>query len=102
MPGYRLATPANRDLVEILEYVLEHFGGRFALDTEARFRSTFRVLAAFPRLGHKRPDLTPKRALFTTVGHYVVAYRVEAGEVVVFAVLHGARDVKSILAQRPF
>ena len=102
MPGYRLATPAKRDLVEVLEYLLEYADGRIALDTEAEFRSAFRTLAAYPGLGHTRPDITSKPALFATVGRYVVVYRSEADRVVVFAILHGSRDVKSILEGRIF
>jgi plasmid stabilization system protein ParE len=81
---------------------VEHAGGRIALDTEAEFRSAFRTLAHYPGLGHRRPDITSKPALFATVGRYVVVYRAEADRVVIFAILHGSRDVKSILEERVF
>jgi len=102
MAGYRVSTPAKRDIVEILEYLVENAGGRIALDTEARIRSAFRTLAAFPALGRPRPEMTSKPALFFTVGIYVIVYRLESNTVVVFAILHGSRDIKAILQERPF
>jgi len=102
MPAYRLATPAKRDLVEVLEYLLENVGGRLALSVESRLRSAFQMLARHPGAGHKRADLTSKPALFLTVGQYVIVYRIDSGLVLIVAVLHGSRDVKAILEQRPF
>jgi plasmid stabilization system protein ParE len=102
MPAYRLATPAKRDLVEILEYLLENAGGRIALKIESRLRSAFRTLAAFPAVGHMRPEITDKEAFFSTVGNYVLVYRKEQAAVIIFAILHGSRDIESILKEHVF
>ena len=102
MPSYRLATPAQRDLIQILDYLLENAGGRVALDIEGKLRSAFRMLANHPGLGHKRPDLTSKAALFASVSRYLIVYRIEQRDVVVFAILDGSRDVKSVLSGRSF
>ena len=102
MHGYRLATPAQRDLVEILDYLLEHAGGRVALEMESRLRAAFQTIAKHPGVGHRRHDLTSKLALFLSVSRYMLVYRIEDEFVVVFAILDGSRDVKSILNDRPF
>lgn len=101
MPRYKLATPAKLDLVEVLEYLLEQAGGRVALKIERDLRLAFRTIAANPGLGHKRQDITPKPLLFSTAGSYVICYRVEADVVVFVAILHGSRDIGSILVDRP-
>jgi plasmid stabilization system protein ParE len=38
--------------------------------------------------------------LFWTVGDYIIAYHAEAEPVFVLAILHGARDIPSILQER--
>ena len=101
MPRSKLATPAKLDLVEVLEYLLEQAGGRVALKIERDLRLAFRTLAGNPGLGHKRPDITPKPLLFSTVGSYVVCYRADADAVVFVAILHGSRDIGSVLMDRP-
>ena len=102
MPGYRLATPAKRDLAKILEYQLKNAGGRVAMNLEAEFRKAFRSLVGHPGMGHKRQDLTPRAALFFLVGQYLLVYRNEPDAVVFFAILHRSRDVKAILSTRVF
>jgi plasmid stabilization system protein ParE len=102
MLRYRLATPAKRDLVKILEYLVQNAGGRVALDVESRLRKTFQLVAARPGVGHTRTDLTSKPALFLAEGRYLVVYRVDPAEVLIVAILDGARDVRFILGRRRF
>jgi len=102
MLGYRVATPAKRDFVEILDHLLNEAGPRVALDLEIELHKAFRLLAAYPGLGHLRQDLTPKAARFYLVGHYLLVYRNESGTIVIFAILHSSRNIKSVLSKRSF
>jgi len=55
-----------------------------------------RQLAIFPDSGPARPDIAPEaRAL--TVGKYLVLYRHNAQNVEILRVVHGARDITTLL-----
>jgi plasmid stabilization system protein ParE len=47
-------------------------------------------------MGHTRADVKDKRYRFWVAGSYVIAYRMEAHELVVVRVLHGARDFRRL------
>ena len=53
-------------------------------------------LARHPYLGRKRDDLRPGLRS-VAVGSYVVIYRIEGKDVQILHVLHGRRDIRSIL-----
>ena len=48
---------ARRDIDDILDYLAEFAGRRFALRYGERFRAAFHHLMAFPETGAKRPRL---------------------------------------------
>lgn len=53
-------------------------------------------LADFPQLGRSRPDVAAElRAL--TAFNYLILYRIEAEQVVIVRVVHGARDLPTLL-----
>ena len=94
---YRLTPEARADLHAIWEFI-----ARDDFDTAGRLvqrmEEAFRLLAEFPRKGHKRTDVrTSEPVLFWPVGSYVVVYRPEPGPVVIVRVLHGARDLDALL-----
>lgn len=60
----------------------------------------FEHLATWPKTGHARPDLTAKLVRFWAVGSYLVVYREQKDGIQVVAVLHGSRDVPSVLNAR--
>ena len=60
----------------------------------------FEHLAAWPKTGHARADLTSKSVRFWPVGGYLVVYREYSNGIQIVAVLHGARDVPSVLDAR--
>jgi toxin ParE1/3/4 len=53
-------------------------------------------LAAFPESGPRRPDIgADTRAL--TIGNYLILYRLAAERIDVVRVVHGARDISTLL-----
>jgi plasmid stabilization system protein ParE len=52
-----------------------------------------------PEMGHLRRDLTSESFRFWSVYSYLVIYRAEARPVQILRVIHGARDVRSILEE---
>ena len=55
--------------------------------------------------GHTRPNLTPRILRFWTLTrypNYTVVYRPDMDPLQIIAVLHGKRNVRRILKQRPY
>lgn len=67
---------------------------------ELDLHSAMHMLADMPGIGHQRSDVHP-RYRFWKVYSYLIAYRIERGNVVVTRVIHGARDIRSLFAPRP-
>jgi plasmid stabilization system protein ParE len=65
-----------------------------------QFLDAFEHLAAWPKTGHARPDLTTRVVRFWAVGSYLVVYREQTDGIQIVAVLHGSRDVPSVLNAR--
>jgi plasmid stabilization system protein ParE len=97
--NYRISRTAQTDLESICDYIAA--SNPDAADRlDEHIHKAIQRLADFPGLGHARPDVTDKRYLFWAVGNYVIAYRVEKGELVVVRVLHGARDFRRIFGRK--
>jgi plasmid stabilization system protein ParE len=65
-----------------------------------RFVEAFRLLAQRPELGHVREDLPAPQLRFWPVGSYLVIYLAEKQPIEIVAVVHGARDVPSVINPR--
>jgi plasmid stabilization system protein ParE len=97
MTGFRLAPQARADIQEICTYIADD-----SLEAAGRVRRAFldscRLLAKHPRIGHKRADLTTRGdVLFWPVYSYLIVYRPRANPLQILRVLHGKRDVRSVL-----
>jgi plasmid stabilization system protein ParE len=57
-------------------------------------------LVDFPGKGHVRLDLASDDVRFWPVSSYLIVYRARTPHLQIIAVLHGARDIPLILAQR--
>jgi toxin ParE1/3/4 len=93
----RISTQAEAELEEIWHYLATESGsvevGHRLLDL---FGDKFSALSKHPFLGRRRDDLrVGLRSV--PVGNYVVIYRVEGDDVLILHVLHGRRDIRSIL-----
>ncbi len=98
MSRFLLSPEARDDLAEIADYI--------AQDSPAAARRVIRELKAamerlaqIPAIGHLREDLTDEPLRFWPVYSYLIIYRPEDKPLQVVRVLHGARDVQSILAR---
>jgi antitoxin ParD1/3/4/toxin ParE1/3/4 len=98
MSRYLLTRSAEADLLEIWTFVADDSpdaADRF----EARLFAVMARLAEYPAMGHRRRDLTDKSYLFHSLGSYLIVYDPSSKPIRILRVLHGARDVKSLLDQ---
>ncbi len=63
---------------------------------DERIHMAIQQLATFPELGYRHPDVDDLRYRFWTVRPYVIAYRIERGELLVVRVVHGAREFRQL------
>ena len=99
MPSYELSPEALDDLQLIQDFIaIDNIEAAERLIDE--FFETFEQLAAWPKTGHMRTDLTPKDVRFWPVGSYLIVYREHSAGIQIVAVLHGSRDVPSVLQAR--
>jgi toxin ParE1/3/4 len=61
-----------------------------------RIRERAEQLPGFPESGPSRPDIAIE-ARSLNVGNYLLLYRIEAAEVIIIRVVHGARDLTDLL-----
>jgi toxin ParE1/3/4 len=62
----------------------------------AAFEEKGQALAQFPEIGRARPEIAP--ALRSTlINPYVIFYRIEGDTVQILRILHGMRDLRSIM-----
>ncbi|MGB9032837.1 MAG: type II toxin-antitoxin system RelE/ParE family toxin [Acidobacteriaceae bacterium] len=98
MNHFRLSNAAHRDLDDIWEYIAAD-----NLDAADRrvehLREVFHWLSSYPAAGHKRRDIE-KPVLFWAEGNYEIVYRALAGFIEIDAILHGSRDIPSVLRER--
>lgn len=97
MPRSLLTSEAERDLDEIKRYLVRQGGPRVARYVLREIREAFRFLASTPEAGHRREDLTDAPLKFWTVFSYLVAYDPAQRPIEILNVIHGARDVPSLL-----
>jgi toxin ParE1/3/4 len=96
MKRVSLSLAAERDLDEIDNYTIEHFGLDQAIRTTERFLELFRGLAEMPFSGQLRPDLSPPRKAFryrTVLRSFVIVYEPTDEGIRVARILHGARNL---------
>jgi toxin ParE1/3/4 len=89
-------TPAaESDLIDI--WVAIALDNRAAADELLQeFERRFNQLAGFPESGPLRPDIADELRMLTCKS-YVILYRVISGRVEIIRVVHGARDIATLL-----
>ena len=96
--AHRLAPEAEAELDEIWWAIVQRGGSADAARRlVASITERFHLLAAFPHLGRVREDLRPGLRGFT-VGDYLILYRVEEADVLILHVVHGRRNIESVLS----
>lgn len=97
MSGYAFHPDAYADLVEHWEYLAEH-----SIDAADRIIAevfeALHELASFPRMGHRRPDLTDRPLRFHVVRELLIAYAPDERPLWVIGVLHGRRNPRVMAA----
>ena len=100
--AFQLTPLAISDLDNIWWFIADD--SREAADkVELEIVDTCRRLAKHPLMGTQRRDVTSLPLRFWTVSkysNYVIVYRPETKPLQVIAILHGRRDLKSILQGR--
>ena len=89
---------AAEDLIGIYRYIALR-SSRSAEKVLYERDGQFRLLAERPRIGRARPDLRPELRLWPH-RTYIVLYRAIEGGIEIIRVVHGARDLVSVLAER--
>lgn len=94
----RLLEAAEDDLFEIVTYVATDRPAAATAIAE-RLEKSMGLLGASPRLGRvpREPDLAELGYRYLVVDDYLVFYKIEGRYVLVYRILHGARDYESLL-----
>lgn len=97
--SFQVAPEAESDLDEIWLYLAQESGNPIiATRVVNSITDRFVFLSKFPNMGRSREsDLFGSRRSFP-VDSYVIFYRIQSGQVEILRVLHGSRDVHSMLA----
>jgi antitoxin ParD1/3/4 len=103
MSGYALTPLAKADIFDIWSYIAGD-----SQDAADRVEQAIYDACAFltdgPLRGHSRPDLTTRPVRFWTLTrypNYTIVYRPETAPLQIIAVLHGKRNIRRILKDRP-
>jgi len=103
MSVYALTRLAKADIFGIWSYIADD--SRDAADrVEQAIYDACAFVAEGPMRGHCRPSLTTRPLRFWTLTrypNYTVVYLPQTAPVQVVAVLHGKRNIRTILKQRP-
>ena len=96
---HRLSSEAEDDLDELWYYVASNSSVDTADRLVESITSRFFLLATYPEVGRRRDhDLRPGLRTFP-VGDYLIAYRIEAEDVLILRVVRGSRDLEALLRE---
>jgi toxin ParE1/3/4 len=87
------------DTERIAEYIAKD-SEAYAAITVQRFFSEMEELALFPKMGRALPEIDDDAYRDWIVGAYRIVYRVEQSQVMVIAVVHGARLLTRAIGDR--
>ncbi|MDX2439848.1 MAG: type II toxin-antitoxin system RelE/ParE family toxin [Desulfobacterales bacterium] len=92
MPNYRLTPAGKSDLLEIWNYTVETWRGKqaekYLLDIEVKLEQ----LAANPKLGRQRSEISPGYYSFP-VGKHILFYLHLGNKIDIIGFLHGRMDI---------
>jgi antitoxin ParD1/3/4/toxin ParE1/3/4 len=100
MKRYRLTSRAKIELTNILEYLAER-SPEVAIRMYDEPHEAMSKLAEMPGMGHKREDITGRSLLFWSVYSYVIIYRADRKPLEIVHIVHGARDLRTLLQDAP-
>jgi toxin ParE1/3/4 len=99
---YHVLPSADRDLDDQADYLAREASLETALRFYAAARSTFEMMAQMPAIGERRASGNPRLAglhVWRVEGfeNHLVFYQVAEDGIEIIRVLHGARDIDSVL-----
>lgn len=97
MGRFSLAPAAKDDLAEIAKYIQEQGSEGAARRVLLEMHHSMQALADMPGMGHLRQDLSDESLRFWSVYSYLIIYRPETQPLQIIRILHGARDIASVL-----
>ena len=97
MTRFVLSHPAEADLHQIKNFLVERAGATIARRVMKEIRLALDLLTDRPDLGHAREDLTNLPVKFWPVFSYLIVYSPNARPIEIIRVLHGAQDVGNLL-----
>jgi plasmid stabilization system protein ParE len=95
MKRFKLSPEAAQDIREIWAYIAAD-NIKAARRVRLQILDACQRVARNPGIGHSREDLTDKPVLFWPTGSYLIVYAARK-PVEIVRVLHGARDIPSLL-----
>jgi plasmid stabilization system protein ParE len=102
MARFVLTPAARADLAEIAAYIHDHGSPEAAKRVGEELRRAMRRLAELPRMGHLRNDLADESLRVWSVYSYLIFYRPDSIPLQIIRVLHGSRDIETIIeSDRP-
>ena len=96
MKRFKLSPEAAHDIRDIWSFIAQD-NIRAARKVRLQLFEACQLLADNQKIGHRRDDLTEEPVLFWPVGSYLVIYDPNSRPIAVVRVVHGARDVPSLL-----
>ncbi len=87
MTRFRLSSDAQTDLINIRHYTLKNWGSEQSEKYLTELQQTIELLAASPKMGKKRADISTEDLSFPYASH-VIYYALQSDCLLVFAVLH--------------
>jgi toxin ParE1/3/4 len=92
----RLTDEANRDLEAIWVYIATNdFDAADRVYDE--IQAEIKNLSVHPGMGHTRADSRKPEYRFWKIYSYLIVYRYDDAELAVVRVIHGARDIGSVV-----
>jgi toxin ParE1/3/4 len=85
MPGYRLSSGAQLDLIEIRQFTIQQWGISQSKKYLSELRKIIHLLADTPSLGKPRPDAREEMLSFLHANH-VIYYVIHERQLVIFGV----------------
>ncbi len=101
MIRYVLARAAEQDLENINEFLIAEADTTVARRVLKAIERKLFLLAGAPGIGHVRRDLTKLPLKFSRVYSYLIVYDPAARPIEIVRIIHGNRNLGSILKRRP-
>jgi len=97
MGRFVLTPAAKADLAEIAQFIRQRGSSEAAKRVGRELRQEMRRLADMPGMGHLREDVADESLRFWAVYSYLIVYRPDTRPLQIIRVVHGARDIPTVL-----